>query len=160
MVRHAQEAGAIGVIVADSKEGPLFLMSTELGNSGDDVNIPAVLLSLADSMLLLMRQHAVTATISADGVLMQTYRQLRYAPAARLRQRDEMAWRVKFQGEGHQVCILSFTCVTSASASASASSTLQILTPEELRARATRAPIVRPCPRSVASCRFSVCLRY
>ncbi len=131
-------------------------MSTELGNSGDDVNIPAVLLSLADSMLLLMRQHAVTATISADGVLMQTYRQLRYAPAARLRQRDEMAWRVKFQGEGHQVYILSFTCVTSASAG----TTVQILTPEELRARATRAPIVRPCQRSVASCRFSVYLRY
>ena len=146
------------MIVADSKEGPLFLMSTELGNSGDDVNIPAVLLSLADSMLLLMRQHAVTATISADGVLMQTYRQLRYAPAARLRQRDEMAWRVKFQGEGHQVYVLSITCVTSASASAS--TTVQILTPEELRARATKAPIVRPCPRSVASCRFSVCLRY
>ena len=72
------------------------------GNSGDDVTIPAVLLSLADSMLLQMRQHPVVATISADGVLMQTYRQLRHAPAARLRQREEMAWRVKFQGEGHQ----------------------------------------------------------
>jgi len=104
VVRRAQQAGAIGVVLADSKEGPLFLMSTELGNSGDDVTIPAVLLSLSDSMLLSMRldKRNVTATICADGVFMQTYRQLRHAPAARLRQRDEMAWRVKFQGEGHQ----------------------------------------------------------
>jgi hypothetical protein len=102
VVRRAQEAGAVGVVMTDSKEGPLFLMSTELGNSGDDVEIPAVLLSLADSMLLLQRQHPVTATIWADGVLMQTYRQLRYVPAARLRQRDDMAWQVKFQGEGHE----------------------------------------------------------
>ena len=102
VVRRAQQAGAIGVVMTDSREGALFLMSTDLGHSGDDVTIPAVLLSLADSMLLHMRQHALTATISADGILMQTYRQLRYTPAARLRQREEMAWRVKFQGEGHQ----------------------------------------------------------
>ena len=101
VVRRAQQAGAIGVVMADSKEGPLFLMSTELGNSGDEVTIPAVLLSLSDSMLLLMRQHPVMATISGDGVLMQTYRQLRYVASVRLRQRDEMGWRVKFQGEGH-----------------------------------------------------------
>jgi hypothetical protein len=31
VVRRAQEAGAIGVVMADSKQGPLFLMSTEPG---------------------------------------------------------------------------------------------------------------------------------
>eukprot|EP00961_Rhodomonas_salina_P286949 3877464-Rhodomonas_salina.1 len=67
VVRRAQEAGAMAVVMADSKEGPLFLMSTELGNSGDDVTIPAVLVSLADSMLLMQRQDPLLATITADG---------------------------------------------------------------------------------------------
>ena len=110
VVRRAQEAGAAAVVIADSREGPLFLMSTELGASGDDVTIPAVLLSLADSMLLDGRGSAggaggggaLRASIRADGVLMQTYRQLRVVAPARLRQREEIAWRVIFHGEGHQ----------------------------------------------------------
>lgn len=55
VIRVAQDAGAVAVVIADSREGALFLMSTELGSSGDEVKIPAVLLSLADSMLLMQR---------------------------------------------------------------------------------------------------------
>jgi hypothetical protein len=42
------------------------------------------------------------ASITADGVFMQTYRQLKSTSSARLRHKDEMAWRVTFHGEGHQ----------------------------------------------------------
>lgn len=111
LVRRAQEAGAAAAVIVDSREGPLFLMSTEPGSAGDDIRIPAVLLSLADSALVLGaarrgpgggRPAPLRAAVAAEGVFRQTLRQLRHTPAARLRQREEAAWRVTFHGEGHE----------------------------------------------------------
>ena len=78
------------------------------GSAGDDIRIPAVLHSLADSALVLGRPAGggaggpLRAAVVAEGVFRQTLRQLRHTPAARLRQREEAAWRVTFHGEGHE----------------------------------------------------------
>lgn len=50
-VRHAQNRGAVAVVVADNVDGPLFVMQGQTGNE-TDINIPAVSVSQSDGVVL------------------------------------------------------------------------------------------------------------
>jgi Zn-dependent metalloprotease len=77
--RNVQAAGAIGMVMADNVEGPLFI----LGGSGPDITIPAIRVTLATGDILkgALAHGAVNGTVLRVGENDRSYRWLLFEDA-------------------------------------------------------------------------------